>query len=663
MKKFLILASALFAAAVFTTSCVETVESTTVTELRNAKAAEMSAYADMIKAQAKADSVEQAAYNDYLKAQAEYQKALAEYQKALADKTNANTDLLRQQMEEGKQKFELELERLRKQYELDMLNLQIEMDRLYNESIDNANERINTLYLNYTTEFNRLIDLKDDLNEANLQYLKADNDILDAQEYVAKETARLDALIAKSNAAIAFYESYSGVDVEEINDRLAEIAPAITVKRSEKQSRLYEMNEARSTLEEWLNSTYRTDNYQTGYYNVTENTHPAVKIIDSLINHYQELGLTVDLYDNWAVAVNDYAIKSEPYTVKGKEVAPELAYNSNYDYEYDEVYYYSEEAIEGVYADLKSNIQNYIDNANYNIQDFQSRIDDMILNNPNYESDWIYYQNRLDYEYNLYIEAINAFNNLGLSDQEITEEYNEAQQNLWNAQDAYDQAVREGKDLTQYEQNLQDAQERYDNAKANYNIYQAALKAPNSWNQFYSNYLNAYNIYMEISNLQYSLEIWETNLNNYQTVDYDKELAKVRVILGRLAEVYDDYLAEVEGWASSDLMVAYFQAVLQYLDSVAALDELETEQTALNDMLSGIYDIKSLIEEEQNNIEGYNKQKELLTDVQDAEDAKAALEEKIANLEEQVAIQEKIVEAAKAALDEALAGNDETPAE
>ena len=260
-------------------------------------------------------------------------------------------------------------------------------------------------------------------------------------------------------------------------------------------------------------------------------------------------------------------------------------------------------------------------------------------------------------------ERQNAFYNLGLSAQEIIDEYNEAQQNLWKAQDAYDQAVSEGKDLTQYEQNLQDAQERYDNALANYNIYEAALDAQDRWNQFYSNYENAYNIYMEIYNLQYNLEIWETNLNNYQTVDYDKELAKVRVILGRLAEVYDDYLAEVEGWVSSDLMVAYFQSVLQYLDSVAALDELETEQTALNDMLRGISDIKSLIEEEQDNIEDYNKQKELLTDVQDAEDVKAALEEKIANLEEQVAIQEKIVEAAKAALDEALAGNDETPAE
>ena len=650
MKKYLILASALFAAAVFTTSCVETVESTTVTELRNAKAAEMSAYADMIKAKAKADSVEQAAYNDYLKAQAEYQKALAEYQKALADKTNANTDLLRQQMEEGKQKFELELERLRKQYELDMLNLQIEMDRLYNESIDNANERINTLYLNYTAEFNRLIDLKDDLNEANLQYLKADNDILDAQEYVAKETARLDALIAKSNAAIAFYESYSGVDVEEINDRLAEIAPAITVKRSEKQSRLYEMNEAESTLEEWLNSTY-----QTGYYNVTENTHPAVKIIDSLINHYQELGLTVDLYDKGA-------IKSEPYTVKGKDVAPELAYNSNYDYRY-EVYYYSEEAIEDVYADLKSNIQNYIDNANYYIQYYQSQIDNMILHYPDYESDWNDYQDRYDYEWNLYNEAKNAFNNLGLSDQEITEEYDEAYQNLQDAQYAYDQAVREGKDLTQYKQNLQDAQERYDNAEANYNIYRAFLDAQISWENFCDNYENASNIYNEIEWLKQNLNSWITELNNYHTVDYDKELAKVRVILGRLAEVYDDYLAAVEGWVSSDLMVAYFQAVLQYLDSEAALDELETEQTALNYMLNGIYDIKSLIEDEQDNIEYYNNQKELLTDVQDAEDAKAALEEKIANLEEQVAIQEKIVEAAKAALDEALAGNDETPAE
>lgn len=648
MKKYLILASALFAAAVFTTSCVETVESTTVTELRNAKAAEMSAYADMIKAQAKADSVEQAAYNDYLKAQAEYQKALAEYEKALADKTNANTDLLRQQMEEGKQKFELELERLRKQYELDMLNLQIEMDRLYNESIDNANERINTLYLNYTTEFNKLIDLKDDLNEANLQYLKADNDILDAQEYVAKETARLDALIAKSNAAIAFYESYSGVDVEEINDRLAEIAPAITVKRSEMQSRMYEMTEANSAVAKWFDSKYWI-----GDYYVTENTHPAVKIIDSLINHYQELGLTVSL--------NGRGISSERILIKGEEVVPELVYSGRG--MYFTVLTYSEETIESVYADLKSNIQNYIENANYYIQDYQSQINNKILDYPNYESDWDDYRNRYDYEWNLYNEAINAFNNLGLSEQEITEEYDEAQQNLWNAQDAYDQAVREGKDLTQYKQNLQDAQERFDNADANYKIYRAFHDAQIRWENFYYRYENARNVYNEIESLKQNLNSWVEELNNYQTVDYDKELAKVRVILGRLAEVYDDYLAEVEGWASNDLVVAYFQAVLQYLDSEAALDELETEQTALNDMLSGIYDIKSLIEEEQNNIEGYNKQKELLTDVQDAEDAKAALEEKIANLEEQVAIQEKIVEAAKAALDEALAGNDETPAE
>lgn len=648
MKKYLILASALFAAAVFTTSCVETVESTTVTELRNAKAAEMSAYADMIKAQAKADSVEQAAYNDYLKAQAEYQKALAEYEKALADKTNANTDLLRQQMEEGKQKFELELERLRKQYELDMLNLQIEMDRLYNESIDNANERINTLYRNYTTEFNRLIGLKDDLNEANLDYLKADNDILDAQEYVAKETARLDALIAKSNAAIAFYESYSGVDVEEINDRLAEIAPAITVKRSEMQSRMYEMTEANSAVAKWFDSKYWI-----GDYYVTENTHPAVKIIDSLINHYQELGLTVSL--------NGRGISSERILIKGEEVVPELVYSGRG--MYFTVLTYSEETIESVYADLKSNIQNYIENAYYYIQDYQSQINNKILDYPNYESDWDDYRNRYDYEWNLYNEAINAFNNLGLSEQEITEEYDEAQQNLWNAQDAYDQAVREGKDLTQYKQNLQDAQERFDNADANYKIYQAFHDAQIRWENFYYRYENARNVYNEIESLKQNLNSWVEELNNYQTVDYDKELAKVRVILGRLAEVYDDYLAEVEGWASNDLVVAYFQAVLQYLDSEAALDELETEQTALNDMLSGIYDIKSLIEEEQNNIEGYNKQKELLTDVQDAEDAKAALEEKIANLEEQVAIQEKIVEAAKAALDEALAGNDETPAE
>ena len=648
MKKFLILASALFAAAVFTTSCVETVESTTVTELRNAKAAEMRAYADMIKAKAKADSVEQAAHNDYLKAQAEYQKALAEYEKALADKTNANTDLLRQQMEQSKQKFELELERLRKQYELDMLNLQIEMDRLYNESIDNANERINTLYLNYTTEFNRLIGLKDDLNEANLQYLKADNDILDAQEYVAKETARLDALIAKSNAAIAFYESYSGVDVEEINDRLAEIAPAITVKRSEMQSRMYEMTEANSAVAKWFDSKYWI-----GDYYVTENTHPAVKIIDSLINHYQELGLTVSL--------NGRGISLERILIKGEEVVPELVYSGRG--MYFTVLTYSEETIESVYADLKSNIQNYIDNANNEIQYYQSQIDDMSLKYPNYEGNWIDYQNQYNYENNLCNEAINAFNNLGLSEQEITEEYDEAYQNLQDAQYAYDQAVSEGKDLTQYKQNLQDAQERFDNAEANYKIYRAFLDAQIRWENFYYRYENARNVYNEIESLKQNLNSWVEELNNYQTVDYDKELAKVRVILGRLAEVYDDYLAEVEGWASNDLVVAYFQSVLQYLDSEAALDELVTEQTALNKMLNGISDIKSLIEEEQDNIEDYNKQKELLTDVQDAEDAKAALEEKIANLEEQVAIQEKIVEAAKAALDEALAGNDETPAE
>lgn len=310
MKKLLIIAAAIFASALMSTSCVETTESASVTDLRLAKAAEMQAYADMILAQNRADSLEAEANAEYLRAQADYQRALAELQRALAEAEAARADSIRQVIEQTRQLFEMELDSLRLAYQKQMLEVQKEIDSIYNAITDEANARVKELFAQYKTEFDELCSLKIQLNNQNINLIKAENDILEAEEYVAERTQELERQIAAAEAKLEVYNSYDGVKIGDIQARIDEIEPEMTVREAELNSRVLECSQIRNELQDFLFGRYEMDY-------MGEDSHPILKIMDTLRSN---------LYGFQYTGFWGYIVPDRIYFYRDS-IVPELTYN------------------------------------------------------------------------------------------------------------------------------------------------------------------------------------------------------------------------------------------------------------------------------------------------------------------------------------------------
>ena len=154
--------------------------------------------------------------------------------------------------------------------------------------------------------------------------------------------------------------------------------------------------------------------------------------------------------------------------------------------------------------------------------------------------------------------------------------------------------------------------------------------------------------------------------------------------LNRLLKAYDDayaaYYSEMKALGSGELVNAYYQAMTAYEEAYDKWNENDVQIQALNNLLSNqeLINVQRLIKEQEEEIKKAEDAIEALSALKDSFDpeknpdiskseiyAQFMIEyitEKIAQLEEQIAIQEQIVASAKAALEEALAG-ESTPAE
>ena len=154
--------------------------------------------------------------------------------------------------------------------------------------------------------------------------------------------------------------------------------------------------------------------------------------------------------------------------------------------------------------------------------------------------------------------------------------------------------------------------------------------------------------------------------------------------LNRLLKAYDDayaaYYSEMKALGSGELVNAYYQAMTAYEEAYDKCNENEVQIKALKTLLSNkeLINVQRLIKVQEEEIKKAEDAIEALSalkndfdpeknpDVSQSEIyAQFMIEyitEKIAQLEEQIAIQEQIVASAKAALEEALAG-ESTPAE
>ena len=164
MKKVLIIVAAAIAATFSMTSCVETNESASVTALREAKAEQLRALAEAERTRAAADSILAAAKAAWYQAQAEYEQARAD---DMAFKT-----------EKARAKFEAQLEAILLEAQNRLLEAQQENNRLQNELLTQASEQLQTLYLTYFNEVEKLNGLKSELNTANYTLVLAENGLI-----------------------------------------------------------------------------------------------------------------------------------------------------------------------------------------------------------------------------------------------------------------------------------------------------------------------------------------------------------------------------------------------------------------------------------------------------------------------------------------------------
>ena len=541
MKKVLIIAASALAAALFTTSCVETTESESVTALREAKVAHMQAQADQERYKAIEDSISA----------------------AIKNATSA-----------------AELEALLAQYENQLLAWQLDNLKKQNKLLANRNSPVSDLYDNYTTALTDLNTLKFKLFEQELALAKANADLLDAQAYIAEQTAEQNEIIANAQAQIEIYNNYGGLDSAEIEKQRDVLQMSSATLKSDEVSKKLLSDEALKTFNDLVDDNYTLDLKKPATERAhIETTVPILKTIDTIrmeYAHYITLAES-ELSPKKLIATNDTVIRTPS----------EFAYNSKQP-----------------------------TTITYPIYSLEPEVRDTVIA-------------RVEDK----IDDINATIGKAKTDKEPATGLYLA---VDNAKTDLDNALKEGSGAT--DQDKADAQKAYDEAVADLNEGLAELEEMQAYLEELNKLLKAYD------------------------------------------DAYAAYYSEMKALGSGELVNAYYQAMTAYEEAYDKWNENDVQIQALNTLLKNqdLINVQELIEVQEEKIKDAEDAIEALSALKDSFDPETPgdvsqseiyaqfmieyITEKIAQLEEQIAIQEQIVASAKAALEEALAG-ESTPAE
>lgn len=202
-KKFIavsVLICALALGSTTLTSCVDDNESASVTAIRDAKAAQLNALA--------------AASN----AEAELNQA-----KALVEKANAaNTE---QMTAEAQQRFEIELESLKAQYEQKLLD--------WKKQIAQANENLRSeVYDNYVAAVEDLQDLESKYITATSELAAAKVGLISAEKFAQTTILQQEEVIAKNQAKIDSYKALEANDRDNLLKQIEELTVEISAQEN-----------------------------------------------------------------------------------------------------------------------------------------------------------------------------------------------------------------------------------------------------------------------------------------------------------------------------------------------------------------------------------------------------------------------------------------------
>ena len=173
-------------------SCVESEESPSVENIRNAKAKQLEALAELAKAQAEAAKITANAEAALLNAQAEYQKEMTK---------------------EAAEKFAVEIEKIKAQAEAAILKAQMNAEKHMQDMQTNANTHIQALFAAYNQAVNKLANANSKLIAAKAEVVGLENGIITAELVFNRDRDYYEEEIAYYEAVLKIYKDPKYTDV------------------------------------------------------------------------------------------------------------------------------------------------------------------------------------------------------------------------------------------------------------------------------------------------------------------------------------------------------------------------------------------------------------------------------------------------------------------
>ena len=186
-------------------ACVDDNESASVTNLRDAKAAQLEALAEQAKLEGEAAKIT-----------AEAEKA---YKDALAAYWN-------QQAEQNAEQFAAELEALKAEYEERIAEAKKNQALAEQTLLDQADERLKGLYSYYLVQVRELSTLREDLASYNYDYTRFQANLVKVDEWITTQTNTKQASIDEKKQEIEAWNTYGGMDKAELEAQQLELQQA-----------------------------------------------------------------------------------------------------------------------------------------------------------------------------------------------------------------------------------------------------------------------------------------------------------------------------------------------------------------------------------------------------------------------------------------------------
>jgi hypothetical protein len=654
MKKKLMMVAVLLG-ALSLGACVDDNESASVTNIRNAKAEQLTALAEKARAEGEAAKI-----------MAEAEAALKEAQAAYRQ----------EQTEEARQKFEIEIEKIRAQAEAEIAKAKLQAQRYEQKLLDEASAYVKNAYDTYKTAADDLYDLQKSKTNANYKLAQLQAGSENLQAFINAETADLNNQIAEKEAAKEAWSTYEGNDKSELEAQKAVL--------------LQEQTNAQATCDEAsANVTAKEQAALNALlpFDATEAEKSSIKAVAAVQEFWSEVGRSINVWDE----LNDRYTIVYPVKTKTFELSEDLNigdvvanaakeyYISDYDKTLLNQYYSDRTAITDILGQKGSNTQ--IGSGLYN--------DLANAQKDNTEKQAAYEKAATELA-ELEKTVAGAKDAIAAAEKELKDaqtEQTEASKAVDAAQKVVNDLPADASDVERAEAELALAQ-----AKAALTVADAAVTAAQAnldklnadnadaltkYNELkYTTVPNAEEAAKEaellVANLQESIAYWEEEL-----VNFDKNAGLWNALVTALES--DEYAKAIEGMKSNTDVAAYIAANATLNEANKAYNKIGQELIVISQLISGAYDVEEEIANIDKDIASLKYQLEQLAYTEfdldndgNVENSQANLNKLIAQqeayivyLEEQIAYQEQIVEIFKASLEEAINndnGSEEQPA-